>query len=100
MMSYLIKITVYFALVQLTAPFSFHGTTTTFNYKLHFICRGHWKCGFFLYADRNHDGIIDGEDIEKIRNPVYLNEWNSFGINKHLPIVETEFYSFMKGNSY
>ena len=54
-------------------------------------------CVFYLYGDRDHDGKIDHDDIQKIRNPVYLHEWNSFGLNEFLPIRESEFYLFMSG---
>ena len=52
---------------------------------------------FFLYADRDHDGKIDARDIEKIRNPAWLKEWNSFDISKFLPIEEQDFQLFIEG---
>ena len=52
---------------------------------------------FFLYADRDHDGKIDVKDIEKIRNPAWLKEWNSFDISKFLPIGEQDFQLFIAG---
>ena len=52
---------------------------------------------FFLYADRDHDGKIDVKDIEKIRNPAWLKEWNSFDISKFLPIEEHDFQLFIEG---
>ena len=52
---------------------------------------------FFLYADRDHDGKIDFKDIEKIRNPAWLREWNSFDISKFLPIGEQDFQLFIEG---
>ena len=52
---------------------------------------------FFLYTDRDHDGKIDVSDIEKIRNPAWLKEWNSFDISKFLPIEEQDFQLFIEG---
>jgi len=51
---------------------------------------------FFLYADRDHDGKIDINDIERIRNPAWLREWNSFDISKFLPIGERDFQLFIE----
>ena len=53
---------------------------------------------FFLYGDRDHNMQIDTNDIKKIRNPAWQKEWNSFDINKFLPISEFEMKLFLSGN--
>ena len=52
---------------------------------------------FFLYGDRDHDGIIDHQDINAIRNPAWITEWHSFGMNEFLPVDEFEFEIFIAG---
>ena len=52
---------------------------------------------FFWYADRDHSGQIDHQDIDIIRNPAFLKEWHSFGINEFMPIDELEFEIFIAG---
>ena len=52
---------------------------------------------FFLYADRDHNGKIDSGDIEKIRNPAWHMEWNTFNISNFLPIEEQDFMMFIQG---
>ena len=52
---------------------------------------------FFLYADRDHNGKIDSNDIERIRNPAWHREWTSFDISEFLPINKRDFNLFIHG---
>ena len=61
--------------------------------------RGYWQYQwFFRYGDRDRDGKIDNGDITLIRNPVWLKEWHTFGINEFLPVDEFTFQTFIEGN--
>ena len=63
--------------------------------------RGYWQYQwFFRYGDRDRDGKIDNKDITLIRNPAWLKEWDSFGINEFLPVDEFDFQTFIEGNSF
>ena len=61
--------------------------------------RGYWQYQwFFRYGDRDRDGKIDDGDITLIRNPVWLKEWHTFGINEFLPVDEFTFQMFIEGS--